>query len=1320
MKHKRKICGFLSGILAIVFLLTGCESVVTNAKPPVKYPESKVIDGNFIDLSDPQAVYELYQQHYAAMQGNKEYTSYAEFRSGLDIFAADQDWSKNFISFDIVGFDHENGNLVYALMTTNMTNADSEYEYIADAEVTVDENGKIHVTEKITKNENVENVLIAAVGFYSENKQKNTFFFIDHDYSAGREDAGDGKYNLIATLEGNSVAVLYKEESVLYNYNSEKKTYVMDTDNTYSYKELYSTKSFVTSAQTNGIIEIPENDMSAATNLELEYSLISSSGITTIEDQERIMSYMNALNRNNESMANAFLKFFVNGYTEDQLDSYLASSEKWTKLKLNVGKKQTMDDLYDCLHAEPIKGGSVELTGFERASRIFGEGDLIFDDNIAIVSLDVEPGKNTKLDYSIATLAMATGNVFYYVPFYIQIQFTGEQVRTYNLYCKFWIKIGSGLFESNPDWGDREFTIRDVRYTRNGSGNLLPTWLQLELAQKTSSPVSAGSSSDFMERLNALESSAKKNATSGSTWMDVNLTYKGIEKSYSIKTNSQVTISSLEAISDLMDEERERVRKEIEDNNEKYRINRDVTSNITAEHIEDLWTMFEDSRETVENASEDTKEEASVDPAQTEETETPNPYSALSARFSEKDEQTNASAELIAEKGEELIKAYTDIYDNQEKIRQQEFYINACQFLKVNEVYDQMLSMMDSKFSDYIQMSKKQSEETALREALDRLMADRGLSAEASEKSVDEWMLPASMIGEIDDTENWDTFCSEVMDSLENSQFITYLTQNREEIKKQLNQTILDLKALEKFAITADSLVGTGDFFCETADTADSSENEDTFFDIGYRQVLNNYQNALNYMENIISGKEKIDACRKKLHSLETDEIKISRFDLEISEAKKEELLAECDRMEMLLKMIHMGSSDVDRNNAAAELEATNWQIDVDVDYIDGQIVQVKEENHTRAYREIIWTATINRTYGIHNSYLFTDEPTSLYFDEENDTVVLMSDAPAGTTTYDAGYQKLINGIFSAGKAIHGDSFMKNMDQALITSVKFKKENTSVRANLPDNQIELVLLSQSERSDIEDEDARPKWSFMALPYSKLGLESSETVLSEDYSEEKLKSYSFISAEGINNEVSKTYKVKDYETLYKDSMKVDSVEARDLNEMIEASEKAEAEAEEIEYEVKIRRMLRDDTTIFLDNPDMDWENPEKSIFYFLNISLDEGIQLYALHPDSGTLQRQKTFSDSDLKEYTEGCWFMGWWYPDGKTEYNDEGELSGGKLILLGLSKSDMVEYSSDGEIRELVTDDIRHAKFYTVRITSDEMNLCKFDQGVEIIVPDHQ
>lgn len=1318
MKHTKNSLRFLSGLLVIIFLLTGCESVVTNAKPPVKYPESQVIDGNFIDLSDPQAVYELYQQHYAAMQGNKEYTSYAEFRSGLDIFAADQDWSKNFISFDIVGFDNTNGNLIYALMTTNKTNADSEYEYTADAEVTVDEKGKIHVKEIINKNETEETILIAAVGFYNEKKQKNTFFFIDHDYSATKKDAGDGIYNLIATLDGNTVAVLYKEESLLYHYNAEKNTYVMDTYNTYSYKELYSAASFVSSAQANGLIAVPEDSGDVPTNLELEYSVKSASTSMTIEDQERIQSYIRALNRNNKSMAQAFLKMFMKDYTEDKYDSYMSSIDQWKTYSYNTSKElmNSTDALYDCLHAETIKNASVELTAFRTMTGILNEQDALLIENLPVASIYIDKGKNEKLTSSTAAIVLYIYNAYFYIPFDIEVQFTDETTRTYVLECKFWFKTGSGGINANADWGNREFTIRDVRYTKNNSGGLLPSWLQLELSEKTTSSASAGSSSDFMERLEALEASAENNANSGSAWMDVNLTYKGIEKSYSVTTNSQLEISSLNAITTLMDDERDRIKTEIDENNEKYRLSKDSTENITAKHIEDLQTMYEDAKELAENSEKESEEEE----IETEETETSSKYSMLSARFCEKDGQTDSTPERIAENGKELIQAYKDIYDCQEKIRQQELYIKACQFLKVNEVYDHMLSLMDVKLPEYIQESEDPSKETKLREALDRQMKNRGISSENTEKSVDEWMLPVSMLEDAESQEKWESFLNTVMDSPESSELVSYLTKNAADIRKKIDETVTDLEILEPLAITVDFLAESGDALKAEEDETEVSENEDSFYEIGYGQVLTNYKNALEYLDHILYGKENIDTCRTKLHALESDEIKISRFDLEISDAKKAELFEECDRMEELLKMIYMGSNDTDRKNASDELNSREWQIGVDVSCVNGKIVQVRTENQTRTYREIIWIATINRVSDVQKSFVFSDEPISLYFDDKNDSVVLMSDAPAGTTTYDSNYQKLINGIFSAGKTIHGDSFMQDMDQALITSVKFKKENTSLYANLPDNQLEIILLSQSERSDIEDEDARPKWSFMALPYSKLGLESSETVLSEDYSAEKLKSYGFISAEGINNEVSKTYKVKDYESLYENALDAGSIEARDLNEMVEASEKAEAEAAEIEYEVKLRRMLRDDTTIFLDNPDMDWDNPEKSVFYFLNISLDEGIQLYALHPDTGTLQRQKTFWDPDLKEYTEGYWFMGWWYPDGKTDYNDEGDLSGGKLILLGLSKSDMVEYSSDGEIRELVTDDIRHAKYYTVRITSAQMNSCKFDQGVEIIVPDNQ
>lgn len=1330
MKHIRTVFGFC---LAAAFLLTGCESVVKEAKPPEQYLDSQVLDGNFIDFSDPEQVYALYQAHYAAQQKDPNYKSYSELRGGLDMFGIPTDWSKNFISFDIVDYDEEKGNLIYALMTTNLTKSDSEYEYVADAEVTIGEDGKIQVKEKIEENVSEDPFLIAAVGFYNQEKDKNQFFFIDKDYSATRDYAGNGMYSLVAELEDDTVAVLYKEEILFYHYDSSQQTYVLDEKNSYNMKDIYTSTSFVSSAKANEFMPVAD-DMTTS-NLELKYQISAAEGtVMTLDDQERMQSYMTALSRNNEAMADALLAIFLKNYSSDQLDSLLESTENWSGVTYNGGDSRSPDDFLACFDAVPITGANVEFQKFHYRHVLSSKG---MGTAGAIAIAKVDPYDYVRL--------LVSEDAYFYVPFTIHIVFSGETTRTYEVDCEFYFMFGMGFYTNNVDWGDAEFTIHDIRYRNEGSGKLVPNWIQVEYSENAATSSSAGSSKDLMERLQALESSAETNVNQGNKWLDVSLTLKSVGKSYTVMANSQVEISSLNAISDIMDEERARIEQEIADNNEKYRVHNDVTKDITAKHIADLQTVIDSSVAEVEAAEE---EDAEADAAAgtnsifskldfsgsslwdklfgtddeeeaSEEESTPavSKYASLSARFCEEDGQTDSDAELIVETGPGLLEIYKKIYDCQEKLKQQELYVKACQYLKVNDVYDQMLDTMDSKLEDYaVTMGMNETEKAGLREALDRQMVNRGLSGSTSSQdvAVDELMLPASLIGDTTDETAWETFRETTMEEPEDSALVDYLVKNRTQIAEKLTQTVTDLEKLKSLAMTAKALTENDSSFVQTSETA--AENEDNFYTVGYEQVLYYYQNASDALEAILYGIDNIDGFRDELHGMEDEDIKISRFDLEISEERKAELLAECDRMETLLKTIYTGSSDADRNAATNELESTQWQIDVDCEVIEGKIFCIQEESQTRTYYETVWTATVNKATDAHNSYVFNEETSSLYFDEGEGKVVLLHDAPPEFSSVESIYSKIFStGFFGTCETIHGEEFFQDMDQAVVTSVQYKNENTSSYANLPNNRCQIILLSQAEGRQTDDGTADPKWSFMALPYSKLGLDNVKTLttltstLALASTAETLESYGFVSKMGVNNEMTYTYTVKDYATIYDEGIDTENVEVRDLDDLKEDEVSEGQEATEVEYEVKVRGMLREGNTIFLDNPKIDWTDQEKSRFYFLNLSLDEGIQLYALKPDTGTLERQKDFEVEALKNYTDGCWFMGWWYPDAGTSYNDQGSLGGGKLVLLGLTRDDMKTYSSeeDGSLRELVADDIHHSKLYEINISSSQMNACK-------------
>lgn len=1293
MKHMRKVLGFC---LAAVFLLTGCESVVKNAKPPKQYLDSQVLDGNFIDFSDPEQVFALYQAHYAAQQKDPNYKSYSELRGGLDMFGIPTDWSKNFISFDIVDYDEEKGNLVYALMTTNLTQADSEYEYIADAEVTIGEDGKIKVSEKIEKNVEEEPFLIAAVGFYNQEKDKNQFFFIDKDYAATKDDAENGAYSLVVEHEDDTVAVLYKEEILFYHYDANQKTYLLDKTNSYNMKDIFTSTSFVTSAKANGFLPVAD-DMTTS-NLELKYKISAEEGtVMTLDDQERMQSYMTALNRNNESMADALLHIFLKNYSSDQLDSLMESTENWKNVTYNLGDSRSPDDFLACFDAVPITGAEITLTEIPFKHVLSSQGLGVEG---AIASAKMEPYDTVRL--------LVSEDAYFFLPFRLQIMFSGETTRTYTVDCEFYFMVGVGFYSNNVDWGDGEFTIHEVRYQNKGGGNLVPSWIQADYSEKSDSGESTSSSNDLMERLQALESSAESNMSQGNKWLDISLELESKGKSYTVMANSQVEVVSLNAISEIMDEERTRIEQEIADNNEKYRIHNDVTKDITAKHIADLQTVIDQSVQELEEAEESSEEE---------ETSTISKYASLSARFCEEDGQADSDAELIADTGPGLLDIYNKIYDCQEKLKQQELYINACQYLKINDVYDQMLITMDSKLEDYATvMEMSITKQSAMREALDRQMVNRGLSGSTSSQqiAVDELMLPASMIGDTMDEAAWETFRENTMEDPEESALAGYLVENHTQIAAKLTETVEDLEKLKPLAVTVKALMENDGSFVQTSEVF--VENEDDFYTVGYEYVLRYYQNASDALESILYGMDHIDDFRDELHDLEDEDIKISRFDVEISDERKAELLAECDRMETLLKAIYSGSSDADRNAATEELESTQWRIDVDCEVIEGKIYCIQEEEQTRTYFETEWTSTVNKATDTYNAYVFSDETSSLYFDEGEGKVVLLHDAPPEFSDVESNYCKFLSsGFFGKCDAFHGAEFYQDMDQAVVTSIQYKNENTSMYDNLPNNLCQIILLSQAEGREDDEGIADPKWSFMALPYSSLGLDNAASLgmmvntVTLATSAETLESYGFISKMGVNNEMTYTYTVKDYANLYDDGIDTENVEIRNLDELKENGASDEAEAAKIEYEVKVRGMLRERNTIFLDNPKINWTDPEKSRFYFLNLSLDEGIQLYALKPDTGTLERQKDFQGANLENYVDGCWFMGWWYPDEATNYNDQGSLGGGKLVLLGLTHDDMKTYSSeeDGSLRELVADDIRHAKLYEVNISSSQMNACK-------------
>lgn len=1260
MKQIKTVFGFC---LAAAFLLTGCESVVKEAKPPEQYLDSQVLDGNFIDFSNPEQIYNLYQAHYAAMQANTTYNSYSELRGGLDIFGIPTDWSKNFISFDIVDYDEEKGNLIYALITSNRTQSDSEYEYTADAEVTIGEDGTVQVTQKIDQHIDEDPFLIAAVGFYNQKNGKNQFFFIDKDYSAAKEDAGNGRYSLVVDAQDDTVAVFYKEEILFYHYNSSQKTYVLDEKNSYNMKNFYMTTSFVNSAAANGLIA--EQDDSKAITLDLDYKIEPADGtIMTIDDQERMQSYMSALTKDSRTLADALLTLFISDYSSEQLSSYLGSSENWKSAVFNSADSEGFSKFLTCFDAVPIKGAS---TAFETFYYTHTLQSNIGAAPYKTVKIDTG-GKKDRKD---SAWLMASNDGFYFVPFSLQIVFSGETIRTYQINCEFYFKLGTGTYTSNADWNDAEFTIHDIRYRKDENGTLVPNWIQVEYSEHTAAEASKGTdSTNLMDRLQVLENSAKANVNQGTKWLDVNLIVDLTGKSYTVLANSQVEINSLNAISKLMDEERSRIKKDIEENNEKYRIHQDATRDITAKHLADLQTILTFAEE---NAEEETVKSLNT--------------TKFSARFCKEDKQTDSEIELIADAGPGLLEIYQAIYDCQEKLKQQETYIKASQYLKINDVYDRMLDVMNSKLDDYT-VDFHEEDKKKLQDALERQMVNRGLanSKDSVDFSVDEWMLPASMIGDLTDQSAWKQLSDKTMDDPEHAQLLTYLIKNHAKIKEKLFQTISDLEALHDLASAAASLTENAGSFMQTSEQ--ETVNEDNFYTVGYALPLSYYKNAGTALEDICNG-ARIDEFREELQDAEDEDIQISRFDLEISEERKAELLAECDRMETLLKTIYTGSSDFDRKAAEEELNSRQWQIDVDCKVISGKIYSIQADTPTRTYYETIWSSTVNHVAESHNAYVFSDETTGLYFDESSSKVTFLFDAPPNFSTDESNYSKdLAKYFFGACEAIQGDEFLYDMDQAVRASVQYSEKNTSIYPNIPDNRCQIILLSQAEGRETEGQESAPRWSFMALPYSKLGLENKTTLNSTRDALEKstdydtLKSYGFISKSGINNEMSQTQ-----------------------NTAISNEE----DETPMEYKTKIRGMLRDKNTIFLDNPKLDGTNPEHSRFYFLNLSLDEGIQLYMLNPEDGILERQNPFSDESLKNYTDGCWFMGWWYPDSDTVYNDQGNLSGGKLVLLGLTHDDMKTYSSeeDGSLRELVADDIYHSKLYEIHISNEQMNRCK-------------
>lgn len=1264
-------------------VLTGCESIVKDAKPPEQYLDSQVIDGNFIDFSDPGQVYALYEAHYAAQQKDPNYKSYSELRGGLDMFGIPTDWSKNFITFDVVHYDEDRGNLIYALMTTNLSKADSEYEYIADAQVKISEDGKITVVEDIEQNVEEDPFLIAAVGFYNYEKDSNKFFFIDKDYAATRDDAGNGAYNLVVKQEGDTVAVLYKEEVLFYCYDTDQKTYVLDDSISYNMKDIYDSTSFSSSARDNGLEAISENQISM--NVELRYKAVETGDtVMTLDDQQRIQAYMTELNQNNEAMADAFLAMFYKNYDPDMLEELLDSLNSWTSLTPNNGEKRSMDDFLACVNGVSIPNATVTFDEFATKKLLSTSTGTGIGITGAMSIADVSPYKYARL--------FTTEDAYLFVPFTMTVTFSGNPDRTYKLNCEFYFLAGSGFFTTNVDWGDAEFTIHDIRFKNQGNGKMIPDWIQVEYSKNTETTDEPVSSSNLMDRLQALESSAQDNLSQGSKWLDVSLSLASLGKSYKILISSQVEIGSLNAITEIMETERERVKAEIGANVEKYRYYDDVTKGITADHIADLNEMIsivveaelEEARALLDRINPDSGFglESPLDSVIAD-IERKARLSSLSARFCQED-GSDSDTEVIMDSGQALLDCFVQIYNCQEKIKQQEVYLDACEYLKVNDVYDQMLTVMESKLNDYaVSAGLSDEKKQALSDAITRQMINRGLKGSASSKemSVDEWMLPASLVGDVTDDASWETLKTATMEDAEESDLLAYLVENQTGIFSKLNQTVTDLETLKSMALTVYPLVEGSSSLLQESETA-ATENTDDFYTVGYENMLNAYQRGLDALTAITEGAEHIDTYRENLKELEDEDISICRFDAEISEERKEKLLEECDRMEALLKTIYTGSSDSDRNAAMEELESTQWHIDVDWKVIEGKIYCIQEESQSRTYYETVWTATVEKITDSHNAYQFSKETSSLYFDEGEGKVLLMEDAPPEFSVVESEICEFFtSGFYNKSETFCDETFFQDMDQAVVASVQYGNENKSLYGNLPNNRCQIILLSQAEGRSAEDGTADPKWSFMALPYSKLGLEQVDNLtammntVGAAASADDLKPYGYIAKMGINNEMT-------------DSEMTDTEDS---------------------YETKIRGMLRDGSTIFLDNPKLDWTSPEKSRFYFLNISLDEGIQLYALKPDTGTLERQNTFTETALVSYVDGSWFKGWWIPDAGTNYNDQGKLGGGKLVLLGLTSEDMKTYSSetDGSIRELVADDIYHSKLYEVNISSSQMNACK-------------
>lgn len=1114
----------LRSCLVGVCFLTGCESIVKDAKPPEQYLDSQVLDGNFIDFSDPEQVYALYKAHYDSLQGNKEYTSYSELRGGEDIFSIDPEWSKNFINFDVVTYDRDKGNLVYAFMTTNRSKSDAEYEYTADAEVTIDETVNadakkeisVHATEKITENKEEDAFLVAAVCFYNQKTKTTKTIFSSIDTHATRADAGVGSHSLVAKAVDDTIAVFYGDQIFYYNYDPARATYIKKQS--YNMTNLYTAKSFTDSASAYG--------------------------------------------------------------------------------------------------------------------------------------------------------------------------FTA---------------------------GNGTFTIHDIRYDKNGSGSLAPVWVQLEYSEPTSNSAPESSSDDLEERLKELEKNAETNINQGTKWLDVDLSMESVEKGISISISSQVTINSQDGITSLMNAERERIKQEIADNNEKYRIDSDVTRNITEQHIEDLQTVITASEKELEEKEKAEQENAEngEDKNDTDTSETTaavSKYSNLSARFCTKDLQTDSDLETIVDTGPTLLATYKKIYDCQEKLKQQETYINACQYLKENEVYDQMLKIMSQKLDSYaINSNLDEAAKTKLSEALTRQMINRELTANTGEQgiAVDEQMLPDSMIGDAAKLDNWNAFLDQTMNDPEKASLAAYLLKNKDDINKKLSQTITDLETLMPLAKAADELTESNDVLAES-DSLTSSEAESSvdFYAMGYEQILANYKKAKTALADIVFGGQSIQTYRTELSNAEDEEIQICRFDLEISEERKTTLLEECDRMEKLLKTIYNGGSDTDRTSAEKELNATKWQIDVDYQVINGTICYTQTQLSLVVYSQVVWTSTVTDVSDAHNSYVFGSNVVGLFFDESESRVKLIC-------TGDHLFTKIFYvGMYQSPEHTYGSAFFENMDQALIASVRCAQTNTSNLSGVPaNNTCELILLSQSEEHRTGNQSEDPKWSFMAVPYTKFGLDRESAIVTltdglgmnfyvSDYAK-----YGFTANMGRNNEMTYTKTVTDYATAYKSGINT-NVEIRDLDEL---AKEEEQELTSVDYQIKVRGMLREGNTIFLDNPKIDYGTPGNSRYYFLNLSLDEGIQLYVLKPGDGVLERQKAFQIDSLKDYTEGCWFKGWWYPDDNTTYNDQGNLGGGKLVLLGLTKSDMEKFSTDenGSIRDLVADDIYHSNLYEISISADQMNACK-------------